>query len=253
MYAEERQEAILTTARTDGRVDVLSMTEKLGVTAETVRRDLTALERRGLVRRVHGGALPVERLLAEPTVATKRAHSASEKSRIAQRALQEIPDRGTVLLDSGTTTLALAGLIPPDMRLTVITNSIDVASVLSSAPKVDLLMLGGRVRQRTGAAVGEWMTQSLGTLNVDVAFVGTNGFAVDRGLTTPDQAEATAKHAMVQAARRLVVLADSSKAGQVHLHRFAEVTDIALLITDSGLDEDTIQDFDTAGVEVAVA
>ncbi|PKQ25546.1 MAG: D-beta-D-heptose 1-phosphate adenosyltransferase [Actinobacteria bacterium HGW-Actinobacteria-4] len=253
MYAEERQATILSKARAQGRVDVLTLAEVLGVTAETVRRDLTALERRGVVRRVHGGALPVERLLSEPTVATKRAHNADEKTRIAERAVRELPERGTILLDSGTTTLALAGMIPADSRLTVVTNSIDIASQLASAPKIDLLILGGRVRQRTGAAVGEWMTDALAAINVDVAFLGTNGFTVERGLTTPDQAEAAAKHAMVGAARRLVVMADSSKAGQVHLHRFAEPHDIALLISDTGLDQDTVEEFDAAGVEVALA
>jgi DeoR family fructose operon transcriptional repressor len=252
MYAEERQESIVGTARAEGRVDVLTLAEKLGVTAETVRRDLTALERRGLIRRVHGGALPVERLLSEPTVATKQAHAADQKLRIAHRALQEIPDRGTLLLDSGTTSLALASLIPTDMRLTVVTNSIDIASKLAELPKVELLMLGGRVRTRTGAAVGPWMMNALAELNVDVGFLGTNGFTVDRGFTTPDQAEAAAKHAMVNAARRLVVLADSSKAGQVHLHRFADASDVALLITDDGLDQDTAHDFDAAGAEVAL-
>ena len=113
------------------------------------------------------------------------------------------------------------------------------------------MMLGGRVRRRTGAAVGEWLTRSLTDVTVDVAFVGTNGFTVEQGLTTPAEAEAAAKRAMAAAARRLVCVSDSSKAGQVHLHRFAATADLALLISDDTLDDDTAQDFEDLGVEVA--
>ena len=250
MYAPERQQAILATARAEGRVEVAALAEALHVTPETVRRDLTALERLGVVRRVHGGALPVERLEIEPTLATRRDQFAEEKQRIAARALEELPREGTVLLDSGSTTQALADFIPADRELTVVTNSIAIALTLQSHPGVDLYVLGGRVRQRTGAAVGTWVTTALTDVSVDVAFLGANGFSVTRGMTTPDQAEALAKRAMVASGRRCVVLADSSKAELVHFHRFADLNDIALLITDRGLDEETAEQLDASGTDV---
>ena len=107
-YAAERQEAIVDTARAQGRVDVTEISEQLGVTPETVRRDLTILEQRGLVRRVHGGALPVAQTDREPSILQRLGLEAGEKQRITERALAELPGQGTILLDSGTTTLALA-------------------------------------------------------------------------------------------------------------------------------------------------
>ncbi len=253
MYAPERQQSILDLTRAEGRVEVLGLAERLGVTPETVRRDLTALERRGLVRRVHGGALPVERLESEVNLHTRMSKASTEKQRIARRALEEIPTGGSVLLDSGTTTLAIAEQLPADLDLTVVTNSVTIAAVLHGHPGVRLNMLGGRVRSRTGAAVGVWLEHSLTDVCVDVAFLGTNGYAVERGMTTPDQVESAAKRAMAQAARRVVVVSDSTKAGQVHLHRFLRVDEVAMLITDDGLDDETTEHLDVAGTDVVRA
>ena len=146
MYAAERHEAILERARAQGRVEVGALAEELGVTVETVRRDLTALERLGVVRRVHGGALPVERLTLEPALAARESHQSEQKLRIAERAVLEIPDGGSILLDSGTTTGAIARLLPRDKRFTVVTNSVAVASRLADLPGIEFMMLGGRVR-----------------------------------------------------------------------------------------------------------
>lgn len=253
MYAPERQKRILDLARSVGRVEVTGLAEDLGVTAETVRRDLTALERRGFVRRVHGGALPVDRLEVEPTVATRLGQASAEKVRIAQRALEELPDEGTVLLDSGTTTQAIADRFPTDRALTVVTNSVTIAATLSEHDRVDLYLLGGRVRQRTGAAVGEWLVDALADVIVDVAFLGTNGYSVGRGMSTPDQAESAAKRAMTLAARRAIVVSDATKAGQEHFHRFARLEEIALLVTDTNLDDETAAQLDAAGTDVVRA
>lgn len=253
MYAPERQQRILELARSTGRVEVLALSEELAVTTETVRRDLTALERRGSLRRVHGGALPVERLEVEPPLATRTSQNSEAKRRIAARALDELPTEGTVLVDGGTTTRALAELIPDRSGLTIVTNSIDTAAILQGHARTDLYVLGGRVRGRTGACVGDWLTSALADVTVDVALLGANGFSPDRGMTTPDQAEAVAKRAMVHAARRAVVLADATKAGDDHFHRFADTESIDLLITDDDLDEDTAASLGTEGMAVVRA
>ena len=250
MYAAERHEAIVATARVNGRVEVGALAEELGVTVETVRRDLTALERLGVIRRVHGGALLVERLTIEPSLQTRQSQQSEQKARIAMRAIQEIPHGASVLLDSGTTAVAIAERLPADMELTVVTNSVSVAAGLAERDGIELMMLGGRIRNRTGAAVGTWTIDALKDVCTDVAFLGTNGFSVDRGFTTPDQAESVSKSAMVAAARRVIVAADATKAGRVHLHRFASVEEVAMLITDAALDDDTAEDFDERGVEV---
>ncbi len=250
MYASERQQSILADARALGRVEVIALAERLGVTPETVRRDLTALESRGLLRRVHGGALPIERVDSEVSVASRMSKASSEKKRIAVRALEEIPRGGSIVLDSGTTTYALAEQLPTDQGLTVVTNSVTIAGLLQGRSGTQLLLLGGRVRHRTGAAVGSWVESVLADVCVDVAFLGTNGYDVGRGFTTPDQVEASAKRAMGGAARRVVVLSDASKAGQVHLHRFLGVAETSMLITDDALDDETAESLENAGAEV---
>jgi len=253
MYAAERQQRIIAQARRAGRVEVAALADVLGVAAETVRRDLTALERRGSLRRVHGGAIPVERLEIEPTLAARTSRRTEVKRRIAARALDELPSGGSIILDAGSTTQAVAELLPPDIDLTVLTNSLAAATVLASHPGIRLYLLGGRVRGTTGAAVGNWATSALEGVVVDVALVGTNGLSVARGLTTPDQSEALVKRAMVGAARKCVVLTDSSKTGDDHLHRFAQLADIDVVITDTDIDEDVAAEIRSAGPEVLTA
>ncbi len=253
MYAAERQQQIMVEARRAGRVEVASLADSLGVAAETVRRDLTALELRGSVRRVHGGAIPVERLELEPTLATRSSRLTEVKRRIAARVLDELPTGGTVLLDSGSTTLAVVQLLPPDLDLTVVTNSVAAAAALSTHPGITLYLLGGHVRGITGAAVGEWATAALDGLVVDLAILGTNGISAARGLTTPDQAESLVKTAMVHSARRVLVATDSSKAGDDHLHRFATLAEVDVVVTDTDLADDVAAELRAAGPLVVTA
>jgi DeoR family transcriptional regulator, fructose operon transcriptional repressor len=145
------------------------------VTTETVRRDLDQLERRGLVRRVHGGALPVERLRLEAEVSERALAMAAEKERIAKAALAHVPHEGTVLIDAGTTTARLAELLPDDRELTVVTNSLPIALTLATRLRLTVLTVGGRVRGKTLAQVDRWALRSLAEIRVDVAFLATNG------------------------------------------------------------------------------
>lgn len=253
MYAAERQQRIMNEARQAGRVEVTALADSLGVAAETIRRDLSALERRGSLRRVHGGAIPVERLEVEPNLATRFGRLADVKRRIAARALEHVPAGGSIVLDSGTTTQALAELLPADAELTVVTNSVQIAGILCGRPGISLYVVGGTVRPLTGASVGIWAVNALRDLVVDVAFVGTNGLSVARGLTTPDQSEGVVKSAMVAAGRTAVVLADSSKAGDDHLHRFAALDEVDVLVTDTDLPDDVAADIRAAGPEVVTA
>jgi DeoR family fructose operon transcriptional repressor len=252
LYAPERHQQILDTARSQGRVEVAGLARDLSVTPETVRRDLTALERRGALRRVHGGAIPVERLGFEPGVADREMQAADEKERIARAALDELPDGGSIILDAGTTTARLAELLPLDRELTVVTHSIPVATILTTRPNISLHLLGGSVRSRTLAAVGEWTRAQVAELFVDVAFIGTNGVSVERGLTTPDVAEARVKKALIEAARRTVVLADHSKFGREDFARVAPLSLIDTIITDSGLDRELAEDLENAGPRMVV-
>jgi DeoR family fructose operon transcriptional repressor len=253
MYAQERQQLIVERARVEGRADVAELAVEFDVTTETVRRDLTVLERHGLLRRVHGGAIPVERLGFEPGLADRDAVMTAEKERIAKAALAEVPREGAILLDAGTTTARLAEILPNDRELTVVTNAVPLVASLAVRPQVTVLLLGGKVRGRTMAAVEDWTLRALADTFVDVAFLGANGISAERGLTTPDTGEAAVKRAMIRAARRVVVLADHTKAGNDCLARFGELSEVDCLITDSGLDTDLAERIASAGPKVVRA
>lgn len=253
MYAEERQSRIVTQARAEGRVEVARLAAELDVTPETIRRDLTTLERRGVLRRVHGGAIPLERLGFEPGIDTRASVMTAEKERIAKAALDQLPDEGSILIDAGTTTARLAEALPRDRELTVVTNGLDIAVQLASQPNVTVLALGGRVRGRTLATVDVWAMQTLESTFVDVAFMATNGISVERGLTTPDPTEAAVKRAMIGSARRAVLLADHTKVGNDHLMRFADLGDIDTFVTDAQIDRDLLTELEAAGLSVVCA
>jgi DeoR family fructose operon transcriptional repressor len=253
MYQEERHTEIVERAKSNGRVDVNELAIEFDVTPETVRRDLTALERQGVLRRVHGGAIPAGRLPFEPALPTREAAMADEKQRIAVAALADVPEEGTILLDAGTTTARLAELLPADRELTVVTNALPIAIALSARPPITVMSIGGRVRGRTLAAVDQWALSILAETFVDVAFIGTNGISVERGLTTPDVAEAAVKRAMLTSARRAIVLADHTKVGNDCFARFGALDQVDTLISDDGLDVNLAADLQAAGPRVVLA
>jgi DeoR family fructose operon transcriptional repressor len=255
VYAEERQQAIADLVARRGRLSVNALAAEYAVTTETVRRDLSVLERAGVLRRVHGGAVPAAALtVLEPKVADRDLAHADEKDRIAKKAVDLLPPSGgSVLLDAGTTTARLAMLVPRGRQLTVLTNAVPIAARLAGSTSVDLHLLPGRVRRTTHAAVGEDTVAALARLRPDVAFVGTNGLSVSHGLSTPDHAEAAAKQAMVAGAHRVVVLVDSSKIGQEHTVRFAELRDVDVVVTDNGIEASDLRALRARDVEVLVA
>ena len=240
MYAEERQQGMADLLAQRGRLSVNELADRFAVTTETVRRDLSTLERAGIVRRVHGGAIPAASLtVLELAVSDRDLTHGDRKDRVASAAVAFLPRHGgSVLLDAGTTTARLAGLIPPDLSYTVFTNSVPIAGRLAGRSNVELHVLPGRVRSTTQAAVGEETVAALSRLRTDVAFIGTNGLSPTHGLSTPDRSEAAAKQAMVASAQRVVVLTDSSKIGHESTVRFADLDEIDVVITDDGITED---------------
>ena len=253
MYAEERQAAIVARARAAGRVEVAELADVFDVTPETVRRDLTALERAGLLRRVHGGAIVVDLFGFEPALAVRESVQTLEKSQIAQAALALLPEEGAIALDAGSSTFRLAEILPADRELTVVTNSLPIASLLAGRKELTVHLVGGRVRGRTLATVDHAALEYLRSVFVDVAFLGTNGFSLERGLTTPDSAEAAVKSAFIAAARRSVLLADHTKYGTDHFAHFADLADIDVIVSDSELPDEAASDLEAAGPQVVRA
>lgn len=254
MYAEERQQAIAALVGQRGRMSVTDLADLYGVTTETVRRDLAVLDRSGLIRRVHGGAIPADAVTIELGTAEREHSRAEEKERIGKAALEYLPPTGgSVLLDAGTTTDRIAANLPSDRDLLVITNSVPVAARTSAIGGVRLHLLGGRVRGVTLAAVGAEALRALVALRVDVAFLGTNGISVRHGLSTPDSDEAAVKQAMVDCARHVVVVADSTKVGREDLVSFAPLDRVDALVTDTDIRPADHAALTEAGVEVVTA
>jgi DeoR family fructose operon transcriptional repressor len=255
VYPEERQQAIAATVMSQGRASVADLAQAYDVTTETVRRDLAVLDRAGLLRRVHGGAVPVRALhLVEPSVDERESTRAGHKHAIASVAAEFIPQSGaTVLFDAGTTTARVAALLPPDRELLIVTNSVPIAARVASLTSVSLQLLGGQVRGLTQATVGERAVGMLESLRVDIAFIGTNGISVRHGLSTPDPGEAAVKRAMIACANFVVVVADSSKIGREEFVSFAPIDRMDVLVTDFEITPQDRAALTAHGVDVVVA
>ncbi|WP_327071297.1 DeoR/GlpR family DNA-binding transcription regulator [Kitasatospora sp. NBC_01250] len=235
MQAAERQHRILVLARQEGRVEVTAAAADFDVAVETIRRDLSELERRGLVRRTHGGAYPVESTGFETDLAQRVTRHVEAKRRIAAEAVKLVGEAESVFVDEGYTPQLLAALLPGDRPLTVVTASLSTAAAVADSANMTVLLLGGRVRGRTMATVGSWACAMLSGFVIDLAFLGANGISRDLGLTTPDPAVADVKAKALEVSRRRVFMGHHSKFGASSFCRFAEVGDFETIVTDTEL------------------
>ena len=247
----ERRRVILDCVRSVGQVEVTELAARCHVAAETVRRDLKVLEDTGLVRRTHGGAYPVESARFEASLAVRSNHLVPEKRRIARTTATLLTGVETLFIDDGfTQQLVAKELLGLDREVTVVTGSLGVATVLAPAEAVSVIVLGGRVRDRTLGTVDHWAVDMLADLVVDLAIMGANGISLDRGLTTPDPAVAAVKRRAVQVSSRRVFVGVSTKFGVSSFSRFADVTDFETLITDTGLSVHDADRFSALGPRV---
>ncbi|HEX6499742.1 MAG TPA: DeoR/GlpR family DNA-binding transcription regulator [Micromonosporaceae bacterium] len=237
MLAQQRQAAVLDLVRVRGGVRVAELVRHFGVSDMTIRRDLEVLADRGLVDKVHGGAVVVgARSADEPGFAAKSGRQTAEKEAIAARAAQLVEPGAAVALSAGTTTAALAARLVDVPDITVVTNSIRVSDVLHRAGRVDqTVVLTGGIRTPSDALAGPVAEAAIASLNVDLLFLGVHGMSADAGFTTPNLMEASTNRRLVDAARRLVVLADHTKWETVGLATIAPLDAADVLVTDSGL------------------
>ncbi|MGW4097783.1 DeoR/GlpR family DNA-binding transcription regulator [Mycobacterium sp. NPDC004974] len=249
MDSDTRQSRIVEFARSRGRVDVLTLAEELDVAAETIRRDLKALAGRRLLKRVHGGAIPLETAAFESTVEYRSQVDLAQKHRIAAAAARLLHGAETVYLDEGFTPRLIAEQLA-DQELTVVTSSLLAAEALAHSETVTVLMIGGRMRGRTLATVDQWAVERLSSLVIDIAFLGTNGITVEHGLTTPDPAVAAVKQTAVKVAQRCVLVAAHSKFGETSFCRFAHVSEIESIVTGTELPAEEAQRYEALGPSV---
>lgn len=259
MYATERQQIIATLVADVGRVSVVDLSERFDVTTETVRRDLAALETSGHVRRVHGGAVALDRASTrEPSLSERREQHGGAKTAVGRAAMRAFGEafRGSVYLDAGTTTAAVATELArrsDASDLDVVTHSLAIANDLAAATLGSLTVIGGRVRGLTVAAVGADTVHAIESLRPDIAIIGTNGISAEFGLSTPDGDEAAVKRAIVRSARRVIVVADADKFDRELLVGFAALDDIDVLVTDEAPTGELAAALAAAAVEVWVA
>jgi len=246
LLAAERRQQLMAIFTESNKIDVADAAKRLGVSSETIRKDLIALSDQGLMRRVHGGALPIHSVAFEESV-EQRTSNLPEKKRIAKRSAQELPSEGAIFIDSGSTSRILAEWIPDNPNLTVFTNSIPVVSAMFSRPRVPCYLIGGRTRAVSQSTVGKWALAELSELRVDVAFVGTNAVSFTRGLSAPDSDEAAIKASMLHHAKKVVLMADHSKFDQDSMFAYAPLEDLDLIITGEEMPSDLrsrLDDFD---------
>ncbi|HZT23837.1 MAG TPA: DeoR/GlpR family DNA-binding transcription regulator [Verrucomicrobiae bacterium] len=247
--ATRRHDRLRELIRGSGVMRVSEVCRRLGISPATARRDLDALEAAGAIRRVHGGAVSVESRLEEPLFDDKASIAAREKHRIARAALQFVENGDTIYLDGGSTVLELARLLRERTGLTVVTNSLRAAIELAGrGPRT--ILVGGELRRLSQTMVGPLTRCVLDELHVDTAFMGTIGFALEEGLTTTDPAEAFTKELAMRRARRVILLADSAKAGKVSFARAGRLENLHVLITDRQLDKNFAKELTKTGIKL---
>lgn len=246
LLAEQRRALILDEVRKRGGVRVNELTRRLNVSDMTIRRDLDALARQGVIEKVHGGAVPVVGTSThEPGFEAKSALEPSAKEDIARAAAALAAPGSAIALSGGTTTYALAQRLVDVPDLTVVTNSVRVADVFHDARRpvtsgaaragAATVVLTGGVRTPSDSLVGPVADRAIGSLHFDVLFLGVHGISDEAGLSTPNLAEAETNRRLVSAARRVVVVADHTKWGTIGLSSFATLGEVDTFVTDAGL------------------
>jgi DeoR family transcriptional regulator, fructose operon transcriptional repressor len=249
----DRQHDIYLLALKQGSVDVGDLARRYKVTTETIRRDLSDMQERQLLRRVHGGAIPLERINHEPRVEARDMVNAEEKLRIARLAAEEVPERGSVIIDSGSTGQRLADVFPVDRDVHVVTNSLTTALTLSRRGLKKLTVLGGSVQTTRLAMVDEPGRIELQNMAIDVLFMSCDGLSFRHGLTTPYREEHTMKRAMIERADRVVAMVDQSKFGNVQMFSFASFDELDVLVTDTRADPEALEILSGHGISVRCA
>ena len=252
MLNEERRRSILEMLHQDGRVLVAELARQFRTSQITIRKDLEVLDSQGAIQRTHGGALPVQLgALLDPTLREKEKLHRKEKMRIAMAAAKLVEEGESVLLDSGTTTTAIARALKNLRKLTVITNATNIAAELAGS-EIELILTGGTLRKNSFSLVGPLAEQTLRQLSADILFLGVDGFDTKAGLFTPNVLEAQVNRIMVEIAGRTIAVCDSSKFGRRSLCNIVPPSAINQVITDKNISKRDLQALRDTGIEVTL-
>ena len=252
MKTGPRRQQILNLLEETGSLDVGDLADRFAVSVVTIRKDLDDLERQGLLQRTFGGAVFSHRSRFNRSFLERASEHLREKRAIAAAALEYIKDGDTIILDAGTTTLALAQLLKQHVKsVFIITCSVPVALEVSSAG-YDILLLGGMIRNKSLALLGRETLWMLDRYRADKAFLGSSGFTIEKGHTTPNPDDAQIKEAIMRVSFEKYVLVDSSKFGDQCLTRFAHLRDVDLTITDSYLPKAKVKALEAAGATLRI-
>jgi DeoR/GlpR family transcriptional regulator of sugar metabolism len=251
LLSAERRQAILTTLRRDGKVVAARLVEELGVSEDTIRRDLRELAGQGLVQRVHGGALAPA---PQPgTFADRRETGTAEKAALAQAAVGVLASARVILLDGSTTNLELARRLPPERACTVLTNSPPIAAALAAHPSAEVVVIGGRLRKDAQVTVGAVAVDFIRTVRADACVLGVCALHPEAGLTTDELEEAHVKRAMVEASADVIALATSDKLSAGSPYLVAPVAELTHLVAEAAAPDALLDPYRAAGVTVTRA
>ena len=247
MASNPRHDRILNLLQNFRQISVTDLTERLGVSQVTIRKDLTKLEEQGLIQRSHGGARLAQAVKADSTVSTRKGIFHEQKDRITSKALELIQEGDSVCIDASSTNLLLAKKIK-SLQIRVVTNSLEILSTLSSSRDLTLTAIGGNFRHDASSFIGPIAEDAVNQLQFDIAFIGATGISAEGDFLTHNTIEGRVKKAMLAAAKRRVILADSSKFEARSFSKFANADLIDVLITDKDFTES--ETFRKMGIEV---
>ncbi|RVL90335.1 DeoR/GlpR family DNA-binding transcription regulator [Sinorhizobium meliloti] len=248
MLTTERKALILETLGREGRVIAKEFSHKLNLSEDTIRRDLRELASEGLLQRVHGGALPTSKALAD--LPTRRKVSVEDKRAIANAAAAMVKKGQIVFLDGGTTAVAIARALPLDLKATVTTHSPDVAVALLDHPGIQIELVGGRIYRHSNVAVGAVAMEGIAEIKADIYFMGVTGIHPDHGLTTGDREEAAIKRAISLRSAETIVLGSGEKLGAVSAYHVIGLDQVDGVIVEKGCKSDLIQTFKSKGISL---
>ncbi|ACZ42825.1 transcriptional regulator, DeoR family [Thermobaculum terrenum ATCC BAA-798] len=252
MLTEERKRFILETLAREGKVLAHDLSKKLGVSDDTIRRDLRDLAREGLLVRVHGGALPRSQSITAPYSARQQQEPVV-KAAIAEAAAKLVENGQVIILDGGTTTLQVAQHLPKDLHATVVTNSPPIAVALGEHPYVEVVVLGGRLYKHGMSTVGAATLQEIQMIRADLCMLGVGGLHPELGLTTDNLEEAHVKRAMVASAAEVVALASAEKIMAAQPYIVAPLADLTHVVTEASVPREELAPFEAAGLTIILA